>query len=98
MLDERNHIQPQLLDRVRMNLVELDAQLAAQNLCHRLDVEGGWYAILRVPARGSDEESGDRADCMTRTFWCSLDISTTSRATVISSSASLRLVQNLPKV
>ena len=55
MLDERNHIQPQLLDRVRMNLVELDAQLAAQNLCHRLDVEGGWYAILRVPARGSDE-------------------------------------------
>ena len=55
MLDERNHIQPQLLDRVRMNLVELDPQLAAQNLCHRLDVEGGWYAILRVPARGSDE-------------------------------------------
>ncbi len=23
---------------------------------HRLEVEGGWYAILRVPARGSDEE------------------------------------------
>jgi alanine-synthesizing transaminase len=56
MLEERKNIQPQLLDRVRANLAELDSQLAAQKLCHRLDVEGGWYAILRVPARGSDEE------------------------------------------
>jgi alanine-synthesizing transaminase len=56
MLEERNHIQPQLLDRVRANLAELDLQLAQQNLCERLKVEGGWYAILRVPARGSDEE------------------------------------------
>jgi alanine-synthesizing transaminase len=56
MLEERNHIQPQLLDRVRTNLAELDSQLAQQNLCQRLKVEGGWYAILRVPARGSDEE------------------------------------------
>lgn len=56
MLDERNHLQPQLLGRVRANLAELDSQLAQQNLCQRLKVEGGWYAILRVPARGSDEE------------------------------------------
>ena len=56
MLDERKNLQPQLLDRVRTNLAELDAQLAAQNLCHRLEVQGGWYSILRVPARGSDEE------------------------------------------
>jgi alanine-synthesizing transaminase len=56
MLEERNHIQPQLLDRVRANLAELDSQLAQQKLCERLKVEGGWYAILRVPARGSDEE------------------------------------------
>jgi alanine-synthesizing transaminase len=41
---------------VRTNLAELDAQLAKQKLCHRLEVEGGWYAIVRVPARGSDEE------------------------------------------
>ena len=27
-----------------------------QNLCQRLAVEGGWYAVLRVPALGSDEE------------------------------------------
>lgn len=56
MLAERKNIQPQLLDRVRANLAEFDSQLAQQSLCHRLVVEGGWYAILRVPARGSDED------------------------------------------
>ena len=56
MLEERNNIQPQLMRRVRANLAELDTQLAKQKLCHRLEVEGGWYAIVRVPARGSDEE------------------------------------------
>jgi alanine-synthesizing transaminase len=56
MLDERKTIQPQLVERVRTNLAELDAQLSGQKLCHRLQVEGGWYAIVRVPARGSDED------------------------------------------
>jgi aspartate/methionine/tyrosine aminotransferase len=56
MLDERHSVQRQLLARVRSNLAELDSQLARQPLCQRLNVEGGWYAILRVPARGSDEE------------------------------------------
>jgi alanine-synthesizing transaminase len=56
MLEERHNIQPQLMQRVRENLLELDAQLAAQKLCHRLEVEGGWYAVLRVPATSPDEE------------------------------------------
>jgi alanine-synthesizing transaminase len=56
MLDERAGIQSQLLERVRKNLAELDSQLTRQQLCRRLEVEGGWYAILRVPAAGSDEE------------------------------------------
>jgi hypothetical protein len=56
MLEERHNIQPQLMQRVRENLLELDAQLAAQKLCHRLEVEGGWYAALRVPATSPDEE------------------------------------------
>lgn len=56
LFDERKNLQPQLLERVRANLAELDRQLQTQNLCHRLEVEGGWYAILRVPARGSDED------------------------------------------
>lgn len=42
--------------RVRTNLVELDRQLALQRVCSRLDVEGGWYAVLRVPATQGDED------------------------------------------
>jgi len=56
MLGERHQIQPQLLQRIRANLAELDAGLATQSLCRRLTVEGGWYAVLRVPVLGSDEE------------------------------------------
>ena len=56
MLEERRTIQSQLMQRIRTNLQELDSQLAQQKLCHRLDVEGGWYAILRVPVTGSDED------------------------------------------
>ncbi len=56
LLDERKTIQPQLLDRVRINLAELDRQLAAQKSCQRLNVEGGWYAVLRIPVTQTDEE------------------------------------------
>ncbi|MGA9543909.1 MAG: pyridoxal phosphate-dependent aminotransferase, partial [Candidatus Sulfotelmatobacter sp.] len=56
LLDQRKTIQPQLLDRVRGNVAELDRQLAAQKNCQRLNVEGGWYAVLRVPVTRTDEE------------------------------------------
>jgi alanine-synthesizing transaminase len=56
LLDQRTSLQKQLLDRVRGNLAELDRQLAKQKTCERLDVEGGWYAILRVPVTKSDED------------------------------------------
>lgn len=56
LLDQRRNIQPLLLDRVRINLEELDRRLATQKTCQRLAVEGGWYAILRVPVTQSDEE------------------------------------------
>jgi aspartate/methionine/tyrosine aminotransferase len=56
LIDQRHSIQPQLLDRVRRNLAELDRQLARQKACERLAVEGGWYAVLRVPATQSDED------------------------------------------
>lgn len=56
LLNQRKQIQPQLLDRVRTNLAELDRRLAQQKACQRLAVEGGWYAILRVPATQSDED------------------------------------------
>jgi aspartate/methionine/tyrosine aminotransferase len=56
LLGERKNIQPLLLERVRANLATLDAQLAKQKTCARLEVEGGWYAVLRVPVTQSDEE------------------------------------------
>jgi alanine-synthesizing transaminase len=56
LLNQRKQIQAQLLNRVRANLVELDRQLAQQKACQRLAVEGGWYAVLRVPVTQSDED------------------------------------------
>jgi aspartate/methionine/tyrosine aminotransferase len=56
MLAERSNVQPQLLELVRRNLALLDSQLAASRFCQRLAIEGGWYAVLRVPALQSDEE------------------------------------------
>jgi alanine-synthesizing transaminase len=54
--DMRHGFQEQVVARVRQNLAELDRQLSAQKACSRLEVEGGWYAILRVPATRPDEE------------------------------------------
>jgi alanine-synthesizing transaminase len=53
----RTKFQHELLARVRANLAELDLQLATQKLSSRLEVEGGWYAILRTPATRTDEET-----------------------------------------
>ncbi len=56
LLEQRETIQRQLLERVKTNLAELDWQLAVQKSCERLRVDGGWYAVLRVPVTRSDEE------------------------------------------
>jgi alanine-synthesizing transaminase len=56
LLEQRKDIQRQLQERVRRNLAELDRQLAGQESCSRLAVEGGWYAVVRVPVTRSDEE------------------------------------------
>ncbi len=56
LLGERGEFQKQLMRRVRENLAELDNQLAGQKSCSRLAVEGGWNAVMRVPATCSDEE------------------------------------------
>jgi len=56
LLEQRKDIQRQLMGRVRANLAELDRQLVGQPSCQRLSVEGGWYALLRVPITRSDEE------------------------------------------
>jgi alanine-synthesizing transaminase len=56
LLGLRQQFQMQLMGRVRENLAELDRQLAGQKSCSRLEVEGGWNAVIRVPAIRSDEE------------------------------------------
>ena len=53
----RDQIQRQIQDRVATNLAELDRQLAKQEIVRRLNVEGGWYAILRIPALQPDEST-----------------------------------------
>jgi len=52
----RHGFQQQVMTRVRTNLAELDRRLGAQQHCSRLEVEGGWYVVLRVPATQSDED------------------------------------------
>lgn len=56
LLEERRHIQPQLFDRVEQNLRSLDEEIGKQSLVSRLEIQGGWYAVLRVPATRPDEE------------------------------------------
>jgi hypothetical protein len=52
----RRRIQPQILERARINLRKLDDLLTGDMPVSRLNVEGGWYAVLRVPATRSDGE------------------------------------------
>jgi alanine-synthesizing transaminase len=56
LLGQRHGFQRQLMERVRHNLADLDLQMARQKLCSRLEVQGGWYAVLRVPAMRPDED------------------------------------------
>jgi alanine-synthesizing transaminase len=56
LLDQRKTIQPQLMRRVCANLADLDRQLAGQKSCSRLEVRGGWYAVLRIPVTRPDED------------------------------------------
>jgi len=55
-LEQRHAFQEQVIARVRRNLAEVDRQLAMQKTCSRMTVEGGWCAVLRVPATRSDED------------------------------------------
>jgi aspartate/methionine/tyrosine aminotransferase len=55
-LSERGQIQQQIRSRCQANLANLDRALARQKLINRLEVQAGWYAVLRVPALMGDEE------------------------------------------
>ena len=55
LLALRGVMQAQLQQRIAANLAHLDGALAAKSPVTRLEREGGWYAVLRVPSSGSDE-------------------------------------------
>ena len=56
MLETRHAIRPQILERVSGNLLRLDERFARGSPVSRLEVEGGWYAVLKLPATRSDED------------------------------------------
>src|SRR6202023_1399318 len=55
-LELRHGFQKQVMTRVRRNVGELDRQLMLRKACSRLEIEGGWYAIVRVPVTRSDDD------------------------------------------
>ena len=55
-LSLRHGLQAQLQQRISANLSVLDAMLRESKSLARLDREGGWYAILRVPVTATDDE------------------------------------------
>lgn len=56
LLAQRRPIQTQIRRRIAANRRELQHQLASHPASRVLQSEGGWYAVLRVPVMGSDEE------------------------------------------
>jgi alanine-synthesizing transaminase len=56
LLEQRKALQPALVSRLRTNLKALYSELRKQKTCQCLQVEGGWYAVLRVPVTRSDED------------------------------------------
>jgi aspartate/methionine/tyrosine aminotransferase len=56
-LEDSEAIQRQIRSRVAANLAELDRQLLRLPEVSRLKVEGGWYALLRIPALAPDEQT-----------------------------------------
>ena len=56
-LNGRAGIQRQIHSRVEANLARLDRELAELPAVRRLELEGGWYAVLRIPALKPDEQT-----------------------------------------
>src|SRR5262249_48778709 len=56
LLQQRHDFQAQVGKRVPSNDAELGAHLDREQYCSRLEVEGGWYAVLRVPVLKPDED------------------------------------------
>lgn len=53
----RLEIQRQIRERVATNLACLDGEIRQADIVRRLEAEGGWYAVLRIPALQADERT-----------------------------------------
>jgi alanine-synthesizing transaminase len=56
-LSQRATLQRQIGERVKRNLATLDVILLRQSLVTRLEVEAGWYAVLRIPVVQTEEDT-----------------------------------------
>jgi aspartate/methionine/tyrosine aminotransferase len=56
-LEGRVAIQEQIRRRVAANLAVFDQAIGTVEAVQRLAVEGGWYAVLRIPAIAPDEQT-----------------------------------------
>ncbi len=56
LLELRCSLRPQILQRVQENRAQLQAHVSQHSSWELLDADGGWYAVLRIPAGLSDEE------------------------------------------
>ena len=56
-LSDRSGLRGQIKERLANNLAMLDAILQRQTLVSRLEVEAGWYAVLRVPGLQPEEQT-----------------------------------------
>jgi len=56
LLELRHDFQQQCIERTRNNLAQLDELLSTQKLCTRLNPEGGWYVVIKVPVTGGDDD------------------------------------------
>ena len=54
-LSGRDRVGGQIQQRVSSNLAQLDRALSQQSLIRRLEIDGGWYATLRIAALKPDE-------------------------------------------
>ena len=53
---QRRTMQPQILDRIQENWKYLKSRVSEMAAINLLEIEGGWYAVLRVAGDRSDEE------------------------------------------
>jgi len=53
---QRRTMQPQILDRIQENWKYLKSRVSEMAAINLLEIEGGWYAVLRVAGDRSDKE------------------------------------------